>query len=211
MAKDPDKPRCTGRTAEGKPCKAAPLDGTTRCHHHSYKVPGRPRKITPEVTERVVDAILEGAYIETAAGVVGIAKSTLYRWLRKGEELEAIAAEHAVENELGEEADVYELTDPSDWGYLDFRHAVKSAEYYAELELLRLTKRVAIAGGAWQAFITVLERRHPDRWGRRKVIDHTFAGELETRTKVELVVPSEEERRAAILAILERSGALTDE
>lgn len=211
MAEDPDKPKCTGRKADGRPCKAAPLAGTTRCWHHSYKVPGRPRKVTPELTERIVDALLEGNYLETAAAVVGVSKSTLYRWLRKAEELEAIAGEQVVDLDDPLEADVYALTDPAEWAILDFRHAVKSAEAWAEMELVRLAKGAAVSGAAWQAFMTILERRHPDRWGRRKVLDHTFKGELEERRTVQLVVPDPGERARAVMELLASAGALEAE
>jgi len=44
----------------------------------------RPEKLTPEVQQKIVDAIRLGNYIETAAAYAGISKSTLYDWLKKG-------------------------------------------------------------------------------------------------------------------------------
>jgi hypothetical protein len=210
MADDQDKQRCTGKRADGKPCRGAPVPGTTRCWHHSYRVPGRPRKVTPDVTERVVESLLEGNYVETAAAIVGISKATLYRWLRQAEDLEAVAAEHADDLDDPDSADVYQLTDPRDWPLLDFRHAVKSAEAWAETELVRQAKGAAVTGAAWQAFVTILERRHPQRWGRRKVLDHRISGELEARGSVHLHVPPEGERARAVMELLERAGALDD-
>lgn len=201
---DPDKPRCTGKRADGRPCRNTPVAGTTRCWHHSYKVPGRPGKLNPDLQERILDLVLEGNYIETAAQVAGVSKSTLHRWLRRADDVAAQASEHA-EGDL-EEIDVYSLVDPAEWIYLDFRHALKSAEAFAETELVRLTKSHALVGG-WQAFMTILERRNPDRWGRRKVLDHRLTGALEAKGRVELVIP-DPETAAAAARILADSGAL---
>lgn len=203
---DPDKPRCTARTASGRPCQAAPLEGSTRCWHHSYKVPGRPTKLTNDLRDRILDAVLEGNYVETAAQVAGVNKTTLYRWLRRAEDIEARAREHMADDD----EDLYARVDVDEWVYLDFRHAIKSAEAYSEAELLRLAKRFGPLGG-WQAFMAVLERRHPTRWGRRKVLDHTIKGELETRGKVELFVPSDQARAAGVAGILAAAGAIDDD
>jgi hypothetical protein len=206
MSDERDKPNpCTGKTATGRPCKAAPVPGTTRCWHHSFKVPGRPSKLTPELTERILDAVLEGAYLETAAQAVGINKTTLYRWLRRADDVEATALEHVdTDNPNVTLADLYDHIDPAEWVYLDFRHALKSAEAFAELELLRLTTRDH-GGQPWQAYMTVLERRHPAKWGRRDKVTHDGAV---TAAKPVVVVVEEEDRRAALTKLLHTAGAL---
>lgn len=210
MKRDKDGPklRCTGKKADGRPCMATPLAGTTRCWHHSFKVPGRPTKLTPALVEMLLDAILEGAYIETAAQAVGINKTTFYRWLRKAEELEAVAMEQLTEEQLDEaaEAAVYDVTDPDVWVYLDFRHAVKSAEAFAEIELLR---RVTRPGAVpWQASMTVLERRFPERWARRDKVQHEGAIDL---GRPRVVVLEDDERRRELAQILSDADALRRE
>ena len=45
---------------------------------------GRPTKLNEDITEEIVKAIKLGNYLETAAAYVGISKSTLYDWLRRG-------------------------------------------------------------------------------------------------------------------------------
>lgn len=47
---------------------------------------GRRPKLTPEVHYQVVSFIRAGAYDWVAAEAAGIGKSTLYRWLQRGEE-----------------------------------------------------------------------------------------------------------------------------
>lgn len=198
--------RCAAITAAGTRCRKTAQPGTSRCAHHGFSVPGRPTKLDDVVQARIVDAILAGSYLEPAAAMAGVSKATLYRWLRRADEVEAKALEHA-EGDVGA-VDVYELVDPAEWLYLDFRHALKSAEAYSELGLL---ERVRGAGEGWQAFMTILERRHPSRWGRRAVLDHTIKGELESRSTVEIVAPDDEARRRAVAAILAGSGALDDD
>lgn len=201
--KDKPRPRCTAKTASGRPCRNSPLPGTTRCYHHSFRVPGRPSKLTPELQERIVDAVLEGNYLETAAQAAGVGKTTLYRWLRKAQDVEAAALEHIDPDADGE--DVWNHTDPAEWPYLDFRHALQSAEAYSETEILR---RALTAAPGWQAHMTYLERRHPQRWGRRDAHKHEHTGEV--RRSVEVIVPTDAER-AAVLSRLQEAGALDED
>jgi transposase-like protein len=199
---DENADRCTARTRTGARCKARRLDGTDRCHHHTFRVPGRPSKLDPGLTERIIDAVLDGNYLETAAQIVGVSPSTLYRWLRRADEAEAHAQEHGEEDPRTGAVDLYANVDPAEWPYLDFRHALKSAEAYAEAELLRFTRTAA---PGWQAYMTILERRHPSRWGRRDTSKVEHSGGV--RTSVEVIVPSDEDR-AGVLSRLAESGAL---
>lgn len=196
--KGPPPPKCSAKKADGRPCRNTPQPNSTRCWHHSFKVPGRPTKLDVDLTQRILDAVLEGNYLETAAQAAGIGKTTLYRWLRRGDDAEALVAEHLDEDQAG--ADAYEHLDPAEWPYLDFRHALKSAEAFAETELLR---RTITGGRGWQAYMTVLERRHPERWGRRDRVMHEGAVDL---GKPKVVVPDTDAKRALIAEIL--AGAL---
>lgn len=207
MARDDGKAkrrRCTAKTLQGRRCAKLALDGETRCTHHLFAVPGRPSKLTNELTMTIVYAVLEGNYLETAAQAAGVSPSTLYRWLRRADDAVA-KAEEMLEGEDGEDA-IYNHADPADWPYLDFRHALKSAEAFAETELLRLVREPGQTG-PWQAFMTILERRHPTRWGRRDAHRVEHAGEV--RRTVELIVPVDEDR-AAVIRRLQEAGALDD-
>lgn len=204
--REDNRPPCTGRRADGRPCAAKALPGTSRCWHHSYKVPGRPTKLTAELQETIIDAVLDGAYLETAAQAAGINKTTLYRWLRRADEAEAVALEQFDSDSEPELAELYNHIDPAEWVYLDFRHALKSTEAWAELELLRMARR---GGNGWQAQMTVLERRHPAKWGRRDTTRHEHSGTV--AGKVELVTPDTNERRTAVAGILSQAGALDPE
>jgi transposase len=101
---------------------------------------GRPTKLTAQVQERIVGMIEAGSYAEPAARAAGISASTFYSWMERGELEE-------------------------DGIFREFRDAIKRAE--AETEV-RAVKVVASAmPRSWQAAMTFLERKHPDRWGRR--------------------------------------------
>src|SRR5438309_5854891 len=57
-------------------------------------VVGRPTKLTPEVAQKIIAALRNGAYRQTAAQWAGIAPETLSRWLsRTGEPYESFAQE----------------------------------------------------------------------------------------------------------------------
>lgn len=114
---------------------------------------GRPTKFTPDRTERLIEAIRAGNYRITACQYAGISKHTLRNWI-------AIAQ--------GPDA-------PPE--YLDFLDALEKAEAEAEAYDLALIRNAARgekdANGEyttkpqWQAAAWRLERKNPERWGRR--------------------------------------------
>ena len=102
---------------------------------------GRPGKLTPEVQQRIVQAVASGNYLETAAAYGGITYTTFNNWMHRGEERKG-------EN------------------YVAFFEAVKKAE--ADAEVLRVARISKAANeGNWQADAWYLERRYPNRWGKR--------------------------------------------
>lgn len=166
-----DRPaRCTGITAKGTQCQKHAIPNGEKCAHHSFSVPGRPGKLTDQITTQIVEIVLEGNYRETAAQIVGVNKTTLYRWIARGEEHDSDGKVPA-----GEQI------------YVDFCHALKSAEAYAEALLLR---HASSGGFGWQAPMTVLERKYPNRWGRRDThkVEHsgTVKHDLESMSDEQL-------------------------
>jgi len=118
-------------------------------------VAGAPEKISEEIIAKLVAALATGCYVETAAGHAEIAKSTFQVWLRRG------SKERDRINEGGKPRKREAL-------YLKLSVAVTKAIDDAELtSLARINK--AGRDGAWQADAWRLERRSPDRWGRRRV------------------------------------------
>ena len=132
---------------------------------------GRPSKLTPKIQEEILRVIKSGNYIETACAYVGINKSTFYEWLKRG----AREKDRVAKNPR---AKVRKSEQP----YVDFSNAVEKALAQAEI------RDVAIIGKAaeenWQAAAWRLERKFPERWGRKEkyALEHTGkdGGPIET-------------------------------
>lgn len=119
---------------------------------------GRPTKLTPEVQEKIVQAIRAGAYIETAAAYAGVNKQTLYNWMKRGNQQRS-------------------------GKYRRFLDAVEKALADAEMrDLLIITKAAEVD---WKAAAWRLERKFPDRWGRKERVqaDVHHSGDLTVRVE----------------------------
>ena len=101
---------------------------------------GRRSKLTPEVQEKVVSAIRAGNYANVSAEYAGISERTFYRWLQRGQEAKS-------------------------GRYRQFWLSVKKAESESEVRAVAIVQKHMDSN--WQAAMTYLERKHPDRWGRR--------------------------------------------
>ena len=111
---------------------------------------GRPSKLTPEVQEKICQAIRAGNYYEAACAYGGIAYSTFREWMVRGEK-----------DKSGK--------------YREFLEAIKRAEYEAEARLVAMWQKHMPDN--WQAIATFLERRYPERWGRKR-LDIEHSGEI---------------------------------
>lgn len=111
----------------------------------------RPKKYTEERQEALVNAIRMGAPGGTAAGYAGIGSYSYYAWRRLGDR-------ELTRREAGE------TPDPGmDWA-VAFTIAVDEAKAAFEVRNVGLIQRAA--QDTWQAAAWLLERRHPDRYGR---------------------------------------------
>ena len=106
---------------------------------------GRPTKLTPELSKQICDYVRMGNYVETAAALAGISKDSLYRWLKKG----AVAKSGLLKG---------------------FSDAVQKAQAEAEARDVGLIGKAA--KDQWQAAAWRLERKFPDRWGRKDKMTH---------------------------------------
>ncbi len=113
--------------------------------------PGRQSKLTPERQERIVALIAAGNYGVTACRAAGIAYQTYLNWLERGRQ---------------------ETEGP----YVNFLAAITRAEADAEQ---RLVEQIAAAVPTdWRAGAHLLERRYPDRWGRKERVEHSGRMEM---------------------------------
>ena len=97
------------------------------------KKKGRPSKFTKARKERIVKAIEAGCTYEMSADYAGISRTTLWAWLRKGE-------------------------DPKEKSYCTFLNAVKKAEI--EGAMVHLGTITQASQKDWKASAWMLERRH---------------------------------------------------
>ena len=125
---------------------------------------GRPTKLNIDTHNKIISAIRAGNYIETAAAYAGIDKSTLYDWLKRGErEKQRVAQNPRYKIRKSEEP------------YVEFSNAVEKA--LAEAEVRDVAIIAKAAEEQWQAAAWRLERKFPDRWGRKK-LDIEHSGEI---------------------------------
>ena len=113
--------------------------------------PSKPVKLDEECQAKIIALLQRGNYIATACRAVGISRETFYTWLENGEGREVIT----------EDGTVIVYDKPA---YVEFREKVQVALALAEISLVH-SARKGLDG--WQAQMTMLERRFPQRWGRK--------------------------------------------
>lgn len=132
---------------------------------------GRPTRLTPELQEKLCEAIAEGNYYECACNLVGIRYATFRQWMIWGED------------------------EPSGI-YHDFYNAVKLAEAKAESAVVREWQRcIPQNANACKEF---LERRYPDRWGKRDKLDLKAEGKLDISQTLDVQRLIEDPEAAAL-------------
>jgi transposase-like protein len=169
-------------TAAGDQCRNPASRGHDYCSSHRG-VGHRPSKISRELIDVVAEQVEAGAYFESAAVAAGVNKTTLYRWRERGE------------------ADLEHGRDTLEALFCTaLERAAAVAERTASLNVLRASLV------DWRAAAWYLERRRPDRWGRRDHVEHT--GSIRG-AELELVTPPDE-AAAQVARILAAAGALHD-
>lgn len=156
----PERPKCRGTTAKGDPCRNRAAAGSAYCSAHGggKRPPGRPTKLTRDLITTIVDEVANGAYYAQAAEAAGIHRDTLGAWRTTGEE-DLDAGRDTLFAAL-----VSELTRAT-----------------AEAELLMVRTIRGHAPLDWRAAAWYLERRAPDRWGRRDKV--SVDGEVRSRPR----------------------------
>lgn len=132
---------------------------------------GRPPVLDGDVTRRVVEVVRAGNYAEVAAASVGISGSTFRAWLREGARIRRVLEPL---DEAEYDAAVDALTEHQ-LQQAEFSAAVEKA--MADSEVIDVLNVRKAAADHWQAAMTRLERRHPQRWGRREAIE--VSGQLD--------------------------------
>ena len=116
------------------------------------KVTGRrPIILNAETQTKIIEAILGGNYLETAASYAGVSRATLFDWLAKGREAQAL---------LQKDSKMI----PNGQLYADFLDAVESAQARAEVQAVASLRKAGLEH--WQATAWWLERSRPRKYGR---------------------------------------------
>jgi transposase len=110
-------------------------------------------KLTLAISDKLCSALRAGNYVDTAAAYAGVVKDTFYQWLRRG-----ARATQADDHSKAEAP------------YRAFHDAVHEAIASSEIRDVALIAKAATE--QWQAAAWRLERRYPDRWGKRERIEH---------------------------------------
>ena len=138
------------------------------------KKTGRPCKLTDELQQRIIDAMHHGAYIETASAYAGINKETLYRWLKLGARARDVgkkskftAFSNAIERAMAD----CELRDLETIGLfarglpVEVHHEKTTVDAHGHTSTeTKVERRIE---RHWTAAAWRLERKHPERWGRK--------------------------------------------
>lgn len=103
----------------------------------SKRKPHGNAKLTPEVQQKIVQAIRAGNYVTVAVDYAGIDRSTFYRWMERGRQQRTGM-------------------------YHDFHQAVRQAESFAEVRAVAILQSEMKEN--WRAALSYLERKFPDRW-----------------------------------------------
>lgn len=128
---------------------------------------GRPFKLTPEVIDKIASYVRTGSYIETAAIAAGVSKAVFYMWLKAANDVA-----DRVKRSLAEGVTL--ALSPKEQILLRFLDAVEKAQAEAELADVVTIRQASAAN--WQAAAWRLERKFPDKWGRRDTVKTEISG-----------------------------------
>jgi transposase len=145
-------------------------------------------KLDDSIHRTLVEAVRQGLYRESAAKLVGVSRRTFQRWLETG----------ASESDL----DLPEDQCKHEGRYRRLFEAVEQAEAQFEAEMVEMVADAARskAPNTWQAAMTILERKMPDRYGKRD----TTVLEAGEKPLVAINVLRDPETRELATGLLER-------
>lgn len=145
---------------------------------------GRKLKLTAELIRECEQLIRAGNYAKVVAQYLGISETTWYRWMQEGEQ-----AKSGLKREFWE--------------------SVKKAETVAEIRNVNVIQKAAEED--WKAAMTYLERKFPERWGRKERLDANLThqgkdgGPIKTESTINLENLSDAEL-TALERIIEKSS-----
>lgn len=127
---------------------------------------------TPDIAERLIEALTVGAYREEACDYADIDRSSLMRWMERGEahraRTETYQAALSAWEDAGKTGPEPEQPDQEEGIYAAFATRVKKAEAQARIAAVTAVRSGfnQPGGKGWIAAMTYLERKDPKKWGR---------------------------------------------
>lgn len=121
---------------------------------------GRPTSLTPEVADRIVQAVRAGSYVSHAAEYAGVHRDTVYGWLERGRREHARIAK-----------DPKGRPDADEAAFAEFSDRVMRAEAEALIEAVAAWKTASRSD--WRAAKEWLARRHNEEWGDKARLEHS--------------------------------------
>lgn len=148
---------------------------------------GRKLTLDPRRSKKILKAISHGLTLKRAALCAGVTYSTLSRWLRKGRR-----------DDRNGTSSVFRSF------YLEVRKADAAAEDAQAAMILKTAKKVWTAAAWW------LERKYPERWGRRDGVQ--IKGKFESEATViagsRTALPTPQEIMAKLVEVLGEEQAM---
>lgn len=122
---------------------------------------GRRTLCTPEIIQEIAQRIAEGSTQKDAAILSGVSESIFYRWITRGrKELARLEA-------LGVDGIDREFVVPEELPFLELFEMVNRAIPFRKATLLEKIQFAAQDPRNWTAAAWMLERLHPDEFGRK--------------------------------------------
>lgn len=140
----------------------------------------RAGKLTPEVRQKLIEALRAGNFVSVSARYAGIHPNTFRRWMRRGQE-------------------------SSRGIYREFYLEVKQAETYAEVVAVASIHKHMKEN--WRAAIAYLERKFPMRWTTRKDAAGSAARSRRAVPQA-LRLQHDAEFLGEVAEVLDRAGAI---
>ena len=163
-----------------------------------HRSEGRPSNISDTIRKVILKYIETGNYISVACQAAGIPQRTYHNWGTYAKDVEDYIDEHDIY--IDNPCDISK----EDWKYLEgilpdklknkiihwqMFHRLKRAEAEAEtIHVSNLMKASNAGPQFWAASATYLERKHPERWGKRDAVDINVREGTELLSKLAAVL-----------------------
>jgi transposase len=136
---------------------------------------GRPQKLSPEVQQRLVEAIQAANTYQAACSHAGIGYTTFATWMSRGKTARR-------------------------GRFREFREAILAARARGELTLA--TQLRQLVTGDWRGTLALLGRRFPRRWAERQKVEAKLSGTVQHEVIVKEVIARTRDEASALLALM---------